>query len=418
VFLLFDMQTGVSGDMILGSLFDLGLDFKEWKKRIATLGLPEMKLEISKVMKNGISATSFQSHFPHEHHHRGLKEIHAIVESSRLSAWVKETAQQVFTRLAQVEAKIHGVELDQVHFHEVGALDAIVDIVGACLGFEMLGVEKFFTTPFTFGTGAVKTQHGILSEPVPATLALSEGFASVRTQYPGELCTPTGTALITTLAQPLPADLVVIHRKQGYGAGSRDLPEISNVLRICLMEPRPNTNSNAFFPALGSGANPASDIYQVECNLDNMSAELIGYVAEKLLAAGCKDVWQEPIFMKKNRAGTKLCALVHGNQLEAILSFIASETETGGLRYYPVHRLVAEKSQATVALPFGNVTLKGVRFAGMASPRYTPEYESCRKWAETTGLSLPDIYRQTLIAAQDLSFSKPENDILKSRLEL
>lgn len=392
------MQTGAAGDMILGALFDLGLDFPAWKKHIDTLGLIGVEPKRERVSKHGIMATRFQVEIPHEHSHRGLPEIRAIIERSGVPARAKERAVAVFTRLAHAEAAIHGVPVEQVHFHEVGALDAIVDIVGACVGFEMLGVTGFFTTPFTFGTGTVKTQHGILSVPVPATLALSEGFPSRRTDLPGELCTPTGTAIISALAKPIPADFMGTVKKIGYGAGGRDLPGIANVLRICLMERNERNGADA----------SADAVYQVECNLDNMTPELIGYTAERLLAAGCKDVWQEPIFMKKNRSAVKLCALVEKAGLDAALSLIAAETATGGMRYFPVNRLVAEKSSETVDTRFGKVELKKVVFPGKAGPRFSPEFESCRRLAQEASAPLQDVYREALLQAALKGFAGKE----------
>lgn len=380
------MQTGASGDMILGALFDLGLDFGAWKRGIDSLGLPGLEMKTSRISKQGLAATRFIADLPQEHAHRGLAEIRAIIGRGDLPARARENAIAIFTRLAGVEARIHGVPAEQVHFHEVGALDAIVDIAGACLGFEMLGIRGFYTTPFTFGSGTVLSQHGTLSVPVPATMALTEGFPSRRTGLPGELCTPTGAAIITTLAKPLPDGWTGTLERAGYGAGGRDLPGIANVLRICLMrESAPDLSGYA--------------VYQVECNLDNMAPELIGYAAERLLEAGCKDVWQEPIFMKKNRGAIKLCALADRATLDSALTVIVSETMTGGVRWFPVERLVAEKTAETVATDFGEVEVKKVTFPGRAAPRWTPEFESCRKLAQAKGAPLQEIYREALLRA-------------------
>ena len=380
------MQTGASGDMILGALFDLGLDFGAWKRGIDSLGLPGLGLQVDRVSKQGLSAARFHAAVPHEHAHRGLAEIRAIIARGDLPPRARENAIAIFTRLAGVEARIHGVTVEQVHFHEVGALDAIVDIAGACLGFEMLGIREFRTTPFTFGTGTVQSQHGTLSVPVPATLALTEGFPSKRTGLPGELVTPTGAAIITTMAEPLPEGWTGTLERSGYGAGTRDLPGIANVLRLCLMrESAPGLSGYA--------------VFQVECNLDNMAPELIGYAAERLLAAGCKDVWQEPIFMKKNRGAVKLCALADRATLDTALTVIASETLTGGVRWFPVERLVAEKTSETVATEFGEVEVKKVSFPGRAAPRWTPEFESCRKLAQAKGVPLQEIYREAQLKA-------------------
>lgn len=383
--------------MILGALFDLGLDFEAWKRQIASLGVAAPGLSREKVSKHGIMATKFRVELPHEHAHRGLAQIRALIEASGVSPKAKADAIAVFTRLAKVEARIHGVPVETVHFHEVGALDAIVDIVGACVGFEMLGVTEFYATPFTFGTGTVETQHGTMAVPVPATLALSEGFPSRRTGFPGELCTPTGAALVSTLAKPLPAGWTGTAKGVGYGAGTRDLPGIANVLRICLMEASADQGRDASrYP-----------VYQVECNLDNMTPELIGYTAERLLASGCKDVWQEPIFMKKNRSAVKLCALVESTGLDAALALIAAETATGGVRYFPVERLVAEKSSDSVETRFGRVELKKVVFPGKAAPRWSPEFESCRRLAEAAAAPLQEVYREALVQASRLGGDHP-----------
>jgi len=382
------MRTGVSGDMILGALFDLGLNFDAWKARMEGLGLPGVALGAEKVLKHGISATRFTVSAPDSVHHRGLPEIRSLLAGADLPGRARSRALAVFARLAEAEAAIHGVPVGQVHFHEVGALDAIVDIAGACLGFEMLGVEEFFTTPFTFGTGTVRAAHGLLAVPVPATLALSRGFPSVRTAFPGELCTPTGTALVTALSRPVPAGWAGTLRAHGYGAGRKDLPDIANVLRICLMDA----------PA---GADVGCEVFQVECNLDNMAPEVMAYAVERLFEAGCKDAWQEPIHMKKNRSAVKLCALVEAPDLERTLSVLASETSTGGLRWFPVRRLVAAKGKRSAETRYGKVELKEVRFPGKP-PRLTPEYESCRALALAAGVPLQAIYREAASRASAL----------------
>jgi uncharacterized protein (TIGR00299 family) protein len=384
--LLFDMQTGASGDMILGALFDLGLDFPAWKRQIEALGLPAMEMRVERAGKEGLMASRFIIQAPVEHRHRHLPEIRSILQKGGLPDRVLARALAVFDRLAEAEARIHGVPPDQVHFHEVGAADAIVDIAGACLGFEMLGVEEFFTTPFTFGSGTVRTAHGQLAVPVPAVVALTAGFPSRRTGLPGELVTPTGAAVITALARPVPTAWIANLEKAGYGAGARDVPGIANVLRLCLMRPAAPAGSDA-------------PVFQVECNLDNMAPELIGYAAERLLAAGCKDAWQEPIHMKKNRSAVKLCALADASRLDAVLTLIASETSTGGVRWFPVERLVSGKAMGTVSTSYGEVEVKRVEFTGRAAARWTPEYESCRKLALAAGVPLQDVYREALARA-------------------
>jgi uncharacterized protein (TIGR00299 family) protein len=392
--LLFDMQTGVAGDMILGALFDLGLDFGAWKARMDGLGLPG-NLRAEKVRKGGLMATRFIAEFPEEHAHRGLSEIKAILSAANLPDTVKARAETVFARLAEAEAAIHGTTPEQVHFHEVGALDAIVDVVGACLGFEMLGADEFLATPFTFGSGHVRAAHGRLAVPVPATLALTRGFPSVRTGLEGELCTPTGAAIVTAIARPLPAGWTGVLRAHGYGAGTRDIPGMANVLRICLMDA---ARSPVGAADSAEAAKPAYEVFQVECNLDNMPPEILGYAVERLFQAGALDAWQEPIHMKKNRSAIKLCALAEEPALDAVLGAIAAETSTGGIRFHPVRRLVAAKSSRRTQTRFGEVELKEVTFPGLP-PRLTPEYESCRALALATGAPLQAIYREAMARA-------------------
>jgi uncharacterized protein (DUF111 family) len=214
----------------------------------------------------------------------------------------------------------------------------------------------------------------------------------------GELCTPTGTALVTSFAKPLPPDWVGVHRAHGYGAGARDLPDAANVLRICLMEPSAAPSVSA--AGAGAAGNAESGVFQVECNLDNMAPELIGYAAERLFAAGCLDVWQEPIHMKKNRSAVKLAALADAKDLGKVLEALAMETSTGGMRWFPVNRLVAAKGKRTVETRFGRIEMKEVAFPG-GPVRLTPEFESCRSAALASGAALQDVYRAAIAAAEE-----------------
>ena len=424
--------------MILGALFDLGLDFSEWKRQIETLNLSGIQLDLKRVSKAGISATQFSVKIEDEsdshshshpsahsnirahahantqaHTHRGLSEISGIIRASGLSEKVKADSIHVFTRLATVEAKIHSTTIEEVHFHEVGSLDAIVDIVGACLAFEMLAIDTFITTPFTFGTGTVQTSHGTMSVPVPATIALTESFPSVRHAVNGELCTPTGAAIVTTFAKPIRPGFQAVQKKHGYGAGSRDLPDRANVLRICLLEVTAveTTGSETEFLTSDAQMNLPADqypVYQVECNLDNMNPEILADVTERLLALGCNDVWQESILMKKNRAAVKLCLLTDQKLLPKALEMIATETTTGGIRYFPVERLVAEKCTREIGTEFGKVQLKGIRFPSMDFFRYTPEFESCKYIALKHHVPLATVYAAAQKAIANLNLKNEE----------
>jgi uncharacterized protein (TIGR00299 family) protein len=386
--LLFEMHAGISGDMILGALFDMGLDFSSWNEQMKRLDLEEVSIKKEKVHRNSIEATRVTITAPKQTHSRNLNDIKNIIKRSRFPETVKQRSNQIFTNLAQAEAKIHGCDIDSVHFHEIGGVDTIVDITGACLGFEMLGVQNFHATPFTFGCGEVSASHGTLPVPAPASLELAKGFPVRHTQIQGELCTPTGTAIVTTLAKPGNAYSPCIIRKIGLGAGSREIKGIPNILRLSLIEVNPAATE----------IEPDEEIHQVECNLDDCSPEILGYLTGQLLEAGCADVWQESIFMKKNRAAIKLCALAENQILKKTLQLITRETSTGGVRYFPVKRIVSQKALKSIKTKYGEIQVKKSQFnEDMGNIiRYIPEYESCRKLAQRHEVPLQLVYSEAL----------------------
>ncbi len=380
--LLFDMHTGVSGDMILGALFDLGVDFDAWRNEIDKLRLP-VKVTLEKVVRSGMAAQYVRvACEPEVHVHRGLSAITEIFAASGLSDSVREKSLAIFRRLAEVEARIHGVSVEDVHFHELGALDTLVDVAGACIGFEMLGIDEFHCSSFPFGKGAIRAAHGTLPLPAPATLALTEGFPSHRTEIAAELCTPTGAAIVTHFARPVPSGLETRLLRIGYGAGTRELAEGPNVLRLCLLEK--------------DAAAPSNTVYQVECNIDTMSPEWLGHSVGVLLEAGCRDVWQEPIYMKKNRAAVKLCALVDEDKLDEMLGLFARELVTAGMRYFPVQRLTADREAITVSTPWGDLRAKRLEFAAQGIVRVEPEYESLRTLAAARSMPVHALYRDVV----------------------
>lgn len=400
--LLFDLQTGVSGDMILAALFDLGLDFTAWRERMQGLGLPEIGLHRRKVVKQGLSATAFSVEAPVETRHRRLSDIRRLIEASSLPEQVKGDAMRVFTRLGRAEAEVHGTSIEDVHFHEVGALDSLVDILGACLGFSMLGITSFETTPFPVGFGQVKTAHGIMSEPVPAVVSLTRGFPVRRIDLAGELCTPTGAALVTTFAGPWRPGALFQAERVGYGAGTRDYPDRANVLRLLLG--RREAEGRRTWSAEGGAGNAdpfpgGEEVYQVECNLDDMPPYLLSHAAARLLKAGCLDVWQEPIVMKKGRSAVKLAALVPAAGLETALRLIARETTAGGMRFHRVERFIAAKASGEIGTRFGAIATKVIDF-GSLGRREAPEFDSLRAAAETKGLPLLEVYRESLRALE------------------
>ncbi len=386
--LFFDIHSGISGDMILGALFNLGIDFQEWQAAIASLNLDGVKVTHTNVQKKGIECTQVTVSAPTLHHHRGLKEVTKIIEAGSMHSSVKIMALKIFNRLASAEAKVHGCNLEHIHFHEVGALDAIVDIVGACQGFYQLGIRCFYSTALTLGTGEVKCQHGVMPVPSPATLELSQGFRVIRTEIPGELCTPTGTAIVTTVTNP--QGQPGFHRvlNTGYGAGTRDIDNTSNNLRLSVIE----------LEQVGNGGMANEVVYQVECNLDDISPEVLAHVTHALMAQGCLDVWQEAINMKKGRLGVKLALLVTQGSLHKALVLLAKETTTGGIRYYPVHRFISQKSVCEVSTKFGPVETKKLTFQinGEIITRWSPEYESCKVTAAHNQVPIYKIYNEVI----------------------
>lgn len=386
--LVFDLVHGVSGDMILGALADLGLDLESWKKALAESGLPQAQVEFQVVDRGGLRAVHAivapESHPPH----RTWRELDARLQAAQLPAPVQAQARNVLKRLAQVEAHLHQVDLEHVHFHEIGALDTLIDIAGACLGFHLLGIESFFTTAFPLGQGSIAMAHGSWREPAPATLALVQGFPVRYTDSSGELCTPTGAALVTTLARPLPENLDAKMLAFGYGAGTRNPPGRSNVLRLCLLET--------------AGASPwrrghdSAEAYEMSCNLDNMTGEHLAYLSQRLFDAGAVDVWQQSIVMKKGRVGVQVVALCSAADLAKVGETLAQESLTGGYRVHRVQRQIGHKTQVTVPTPFGSITSKQLDFAG--SHRTLPEADAVADAARRTGKSWFEVYQAALAA--------------------
>jgi uncharacterized protein (TIGR00299 family) protein len=385
--LLFEMHTGVSGDMILGGLFDLGLDFKQWKKQIKRLGLPQIKVAKETVSSQGIRATKVTVSSPKEKKHRSLSDITKIIKKSEFSDITESRIIEIFSTLAEVEAKIHGCDIQSIRFHELGGLDTILDVAGACIGFEMLSINDFYCTPFTFGTGEIHGGHGRLPVPAPATVELAKGFPVKRTDIEGELCTPTGTAIISHLAVSSSELPVYTIQKNGYGAGTRKISGRPNVLRLSIIEKiqEPNVYAN-------------DEVFQVECNLDDLSPQILASLTQQLLKIGCNDAWQESIYMKKNRAGVKLCCLVSYHLIGEALGLIASETTAGGMRYFPVKRTISGKSSRSVKTKYGEIKVKKIRFPKDMGNivKLTPEYESCKIIAQRNNIPLQQVFQEAI----------------------
>lgn len=387
----FDCFAGISGDMILGALIDAGLEIEHLKKDLALLNLEGYSLELEKVSKNGINGSKITVHTEETNVHRHLSDIKNIIQSSGLGDAVKEKSIAIFTSLAKAEAKIHGTTPEKIHFHEVGAMDAIIDIVGAVIGLERMGIKEVYSSSLRTGTGFVKCAHGILPVPAPATLELLKGVPIYGGEIEKELVTPTGAAILTNYAKEygnLPSMQIL---NSGYGAGSWDLP-IPNLLRLIIGEKQTKeTDEGERFG--GTGNIGATTGMMIEVNLDDLNPEYYDYLMESLFNLGAWDVAFSPLQMKKNRPATLLKVLLPPEKLEQGISLIFKETTTIGLRVYSVEKYM---------LPYETLIIKGDWGPQVARVKlsrfndkinsFSPEYEDCRKIAGEQGIPLKEVY--------------------------
>ena len=369
-----DMFSGVSGDMLLGACLDAGVPLPELEGALALLGLGGLSLSAERVARHGIAATRCVVEVPDGPGERGLAEILDLIEGSELPGSVRDRAGRVFEALAGAEAKVHDTTPDRIHFHEVGALDAIVDVVGGVWCLERLGIERVYASPFTLGSGWVDAAHGTLPVPPPAVLELVAGWPLAESRVAVELTTPTGAALVTTLAEGRGIPAGFVPALVGYGAGTRELEAQPNLLRI----------------VIGDGAAPEDEVAIVECDLDDMSPQLFEPLADGLYAAGALDVHWLPVQMKKQRPGVTVRVLGPLGAVERLGEVLFAETTTIGFRWWPVSRstLVRETGEAVSSL--GTVAVKRVRRPdGRWEVR--PEYESCREIARRLERPVRDV---------------------------
>jgi len=374
----FDCFSGAAGDMIVGACLDAGASEEFLRGQLARLGLDEVELQIKKVNKNGIAATAFLPivkghHHQCDHgHHRNLSAIVEIIDNAALSDKVKQQSIDIFRQLARAEAKVHGTVEDKIHFHEVGAADAIIDIVGACTALESLGVEKVYCSPLTVGGGTVKCEHGILPVPAPATAELIKGIETVPANANAqvELLTPTGAAILTTLAEgfgPMPAMRI---SEIGYGAGQRDIGGMPNVLRLMVGQ----TGDSDMY-------GQSDEVCVLEANIDDATAELIGHVSEKLLAQGALDVYCTAVTMKKNRLGTKITVLCPPTETAKMEQIMFRESTTFGIRRGICQRTILPRKHQTVETPYGKIRMKVGYFDGQVTT-CSVEFSDCQRAAE------------------------------------
>ncbi len=366
-----DAFSGLSGDMLVGALADAGADTVALCEGLGSLGT-NAEFRFEKTVRRGIAATKFHVECGHAHSHRHLPHILEMINRAALPEAVKRDAGVVFRRLAEAEARVHAIPVEKVHFHEVGAVDSIADIAGACLGFHLLGVEEIRCSPVNVGSGTVATEHGTLPVPAPATAALLEGKPVYSRGPAVELTTPTGAAVATALASgfgPMPPMLL---RATGYGAGGRDFAEHANVLRVLIGEI--------------SGAGEATTVSVIEANVDDSTPEMLGYAMERLLAAGALDVTFAPLLMKKSRPGTLITVLARPETREELVRILFAETSTLGARMYDAERRVQARDTLEIETPHGRVRMKVSREGNFA-----PEYDDCRRLALERGVPLKQI---------------------------
>lgn len=438
--LYFDCFAGASGDMIIGSLLDLGLDLKMLETELAKLSLAGYRIDARKVVKSGFSATKFdvlnedghrhdcaheqeghdhghhhghghehRHHSGHEHNHehehghdhsrghhhhhgeqRNLDDIIRLIQQSQLAPEIKEKSSAVFNRLAVAEAKIHGTVPEKIHFHEVGAVDAIVDIVGAVIGLHLLQIEKIVVSPLPMGKGFVRCQHGTIPVPAPATMELLTGMTTYGSEHNGETVTPTGAAILSTLAGacgPMPALNVV---KVGYGAGTRDFG-VPNLLRAVLGEEK---------AAVPAGLDCHTEtVMELEANIDDMNPEFFEYIFEQLFAGGALDVFLVPIQMKKNRPASILRVQCAEKDLYNLAGVLFRETSTIGLRMNRWKRLCLEREIVQVETEYGAIRIKQALLDGNVV-NSAPEYEDCKEKAKAHGVPLKKVYQAAMRAGE------------------
>ncbi len=377
-----DCASGISGDMTLGALVDAGVDLAALNAGIQTLGLPGVRLVATVVKKKGFRATQIVVEHEPEHKHRHLHHIAALIDGSKLPSRPKELAHRIFRRLAEAEAKVHNSTLEKVHFHEVGAVDSICDIVGAAIGWDLLAVDRLVCSPIPTGGGFVEIAHGRCSIPAPATAELLKGVPLAESRVAFELTTPTGAAIVATLVDqfgPVPSMTI---EKIGYGAGQKDLEEQANVLRLLV-----GTTADA----TAAGAAPDEQVWVLETNLDDISGELVGHTVAQLWQTGALDVYTTAIQMKKNRPGITLSVLCPAEQVQGIEAILFRETTTLGVRRWRVERRKLRRESHRVTTPWGAV--EGMlAWIDPQTARFSPEFESCRRVAEEHGVALKMVY--------------------------
>ncbi len=386
----FNCFSGISGDMVLAALVDLGWPVKELERELNKLDLSNYQIEAEKVAKQGIISTQIKIRIKEGKKERTLEDILSILDKSRLEEEIKERSRAIFIRLASVEAKIHGKSIQEVHFHELGALDTIIDVVGAVAGMKYLGIEKVYSSSLPLGKGFLKCSHGILPVPAPATLELLKGVPVYGSNIEAELVTPTGAAIITTLAEDFGQMPSMKIDNIGYGAGQRDLP-IPNLLRVSL--------------------GMLEDVYEedvvslIQTNIDDMNPEFYEHIIDRLFDEGALDVFLTPIQMKKTRPATMLSVITDEEKTEKMLEAIFDETTTLGVRISKIKRRKLNREKQKISTKYGKIEVKIGKLDGMVK-NISPSYKECRKIATRLNIPLKEVYQEVKQTAVDLLAKK------------
>jgi uncharacterized protein (TIGR00299 family) protein len=396
--LYFDCFSGISGDMTIGALLDLGLDLDYLRSELKKLPVEGYKIEASRVVRSNISAMKFDvrledgnhdhhhhghDHHHHEHHHHKASGILGMIRQSGLNSNTKRIAEAIFTKLAISEGKVHHIAPEDVEFHEIGAVDSIVDTVGAAIGFDALGAERFVCSPINVGSGFIHCQHGVYPVPTPATADLLRNATIYSRHATTELVTPTGAAILAAVVNEFSLLRGAAVERVGYGAGTKQFEDFPNCLRLMVCEDRVELAKEHETPGTDT-------IAVIEANIDDMTPQNLAYVTERLLEAGALDVVTMPVQMKKGRSGHLLQVLAPQNRREALEQLIFLETTTIGLRYHEATRSVLEREVITVKTDYGEISVKVSRRDGQVI-NFAPEYEDCARIARARKIPLKEV---------------------------
>ena len=380
-----DCASGVSGDMMLGALIDAGADLETIQNGIASLGLPNVRLVHDEVKRHAFRAAKIHVEHPPEHIHRHLHHIHDMIRQSQLTKSQQDLACRIFQRLGEAEAKVHGTTIQKVHFHEVGAVDSIADIVGVAIGLDLLAPQRIVSSPIPTGHGFIQIAHGRCSVPAPATAELLAGIPLAASVVEAELTTPTGAAIVATVVQEFGSLPPMKIDRIGYGAGNADFKEQANLLRLVVGQGSEDVAPNV----------ELDEVRVLETNLDDVTPEVIGYTGQRLMDAGALDVYMTPIYMKKNRPAIKLTLLCRSPDMRRLEQIIFEETRTLGIRHWCANRHKLSRETSEVTTPWGKVKGKRVVFPD-GSAKFFPEYEDCRWLAEQHEIPLQTVLDHTI----------------------